>query len=150
MMSPIRTAPGPLRLKSPTQKASSAPTGKLAEAVIGQLRREILSGALAGGTPLAEIPTAERLNVSRVPVREALMALRQEGLLEFGPRGRARVRSLSAGDLLEIYYGRLPLELAAARLCAERRTDEDLAAMEANITACRRACTLAEISLLDI
>src|SRR5205823_2786617 len=88
--------------------------------------------------------------VSRVPVREAMLVLEQEGLLVFGPRGRARVRSLSPGDHLEIYYARLPLEKAAARLAAERRTPDDLNAMQANIAATRRARTLAEVSVLDL
>jgi DNA-binding GntR family transcriptional regulator len=122
----------------------------LAESVTGRLRREILSGALPPGAALAEIPTAERLGVSRVPVREALLVLDQEGLISFGPRGRARVRSLSPGDHVEIYHARLPLEKAAARLAAERRTEDDLTAMRANIAASRRARTLAEVSLLDL
>src|ERR1700693_5720133 len=97
----------------------------LAETVSARLRHEILSGELSPGAPVAEIPTAERLSVSRVPVREALLVLEQEGVLVFGARGRARVRSLSPGDHLEIYHGRLPLEKAAARLAAERGTEED-------------------------
>jgi DNA-binding GntR family transcriptional regulator len=118
--------------------------------VTGRLRREILSGELPSGAPLAEIPTAERLGVSRVPVREALLVLDQEGLISFGPRGRARVRSLSPGDHVEIYHARLPLEKAAARLAAERRTEEDLIAMRANIAATRQARTLADVSSLDL
>jgi DNA-binding GntR family transcriptional regulator len=132
--------------------AISFPTARatLAESVAGQLRREILSGELSPGAPVTEIATAERLGVSRVPVREAMLVLEQEGLLVFGPRGRARVRSLSPGDHLEIYHARLSLERAAARLAAERCTDEDFAALEANIAATRRARTLAEVSLLDL
>jgi DNA-binding GntR family transcriptional regulator len=122
----------------------------LAEIVTARLRQEILSGHIPPGAPVAEIPTAERLGVSRVPAREAILVLEQEGLLVFGTRGRARVRSLSAGDHLEIYHARLPLEKAAARLAAERRTEDDLTAMEANIAATRQAGTLAELSLLDL
>ena len=122
----------------------------LAETVAARLRHEILSGELPCGAPVAEIPTAERLGVSRVPVREAMRALNHEGLLVFGARGRAQVRSLSPGDHLEIYHARLPLEKQAARLAAERRTENDLAALEANIAATRRATTLAEVSLLDL
>jgi len=122
----------------------------LAETVTARLRGEILAGELPAGAPVAEIPTAERLSVSRVPVREAIRALEQEGLLVIGPRGRARVRSLSPGDHLEIYHARLPLEKAAAQLAAERRTEGDLQAMAANIAATRQARTLAEVSLLDL
>jgi DNA-binding GntR family transcriptional regulator len=57
---------------------------------------------------------------------------------------------LSPGDHLEIYHARLPLEKEAARLAAERRTEEELAAMQANIAATRQAQTLAEVSLLDL
>jgi DNA-binding GntR family transcriptional regulator len=132
--------------------ALSSPKSRitLAESVADQLRREIISGELSASAPVVEIPTAARLGVSRVPVREAMLVLEKEGLLVFGPRGRAHVRSLSPGDHLEIYHARLPLEKAAARLAAERCTEEDLAAMEANIAATREARTLAEVSLLDL
>ncbi|HEY3899877.1 MAG TPA: GntR family transcriptional regulator [Chthoniobacter sp.] len=122
----------------------------LADFVTDQLRREIISGEHPPGAPVVEIPTASRLGVSRVPVREAMLVLEQEGLLVFGPRGRAQVRSLSPGDHLEIFHARLPLEKAAARLAAERHVEEDFAPMEANIAATRRARTLAEVSLLDL
>ena len=137
-------------MQAPPPTSFSPAGANLAETVTARLRREILSGELPPGAPLAEIPTAGRLGVSRVPVREALLVLDQEGLLEFGPRGRARVRSLSPGDHMEIYHARLPLEKAAARLAAERRTEEDLTAMRANIAATREAGTLAEVSLLDL
>jgi len=132
------------------RKSRSQPRPNLAEIVVARLRREILSGQLASGTPVAEIPTAQRLEVSRVPVREALLVLEQEGLLVFGERGRAHVRTLSPGDYLELYHGRLPLEKAAARLVAGRGTEEDFAAMEANIAATRKARTMAEVSELDL
>jgi DNA-binding GntR family transcriptional regulator len=137
-------------MQMPTMPPAPPATVNLAETVTSRLRNDILSGELPPGAPVAEIPTAERLGVSRVPVREALLVLEQEGLLEFGPRGRARVRTLSPGDHIEIYHARLPLEKAAARLAAERRTEDDLAAMRANIAATRQARTLAEVSLLDL
>jgi DNA-binding GntR family transcriptional regulator len=129
---------------------SAVPAPTLAESVAGHLRREILSGELPADAPVAEIPTANRLGVSRVPVREAMLVLEQEGLLVFGLRGRARVRSLSAADYREIYHARAPLEKAAARLAAERHTDDDLRALEANLEATRRARTLAEVTELDL
>jgi DNA-binding GntR family transcriptional regulator len=136
----------PVSLASPLSSARPS----LAETVATRLRGEILSGELSPDAPVAEIPTAERLGVSRVPVREAMRVLHYEGLLVFGPRHRARVKSLSPGDHLEIYHARLPLEKAAARLAAERRSEADLGALEANIAATRRARTLAEVSLLDL
>jgi len=134
----------------PLDTHSQPANATLAEMVTARLRREILSGALPPDAPITEIPTAERLKVSRVPVREAMLVLEQEGLLVFGLRGRARVRALSPVDRLEMFHARLPLEKAAARLAAERRTEEDLAALEANIATMRRARTLADVSLLDL
>src|ERR1700727_2221035 len=120
-------------MQDPSSHHFPPPANPLAESRTVRWREEIPSGALPPGAALAESPTAERLGVSRVPVREALLVLDQEGLITFGPRGRARVRTLSPGDHVEIYHARLPLEKAAARLAAERRTEEDLAAMRANI-----------------
>ena len=68
----------------------------LGDGVARRLREEIISGNLLPGAMLAEIPTAERLGVSRVPVREALLVLERDGLLVFDERGRCRVRTLTA------------------------------------------------------
>lgn len=57
-----------------------------------QLRELILSGELAGGSRIAELSMAEKLGVSRTPVRAALSRLEQEGLLEALPSGGYAVR----------------------------------------------------------
>lgn len=121
-----------------------------AEEVADQLREEIISGQLGGGAVLAEIPTSERLAVSRVPVREATLVLEREGLLVFDGRGRCRVRSLTARDLNEIYDVRLMLERECFRLAAVRRTAQQLRDMDANIEHMASARTLAHVTLLDI
>jgi len=111
----------------------------LGDGVAGQLREEIISGDLPPGAMLAEIPTAERLGVSRVPVREALLVLERDGLLVFDERGRCRVRTLTTRDLEEIYDARLLLERESFRLAAVRHTAAQISAMQRNIVQMEKA-----------
>lgn len=122
----------------------------LAEVVANQLREEVISGQLPGGSMLAEIPTAERLGVSRVPVREATLVLERDGLVVFEGRGRCRVRTLTTQDFYEIYGVRLLLEVEAIRLAAANHTAEDLIALEANIQQMSKARSLPRMTLIDI
>ena len=88
--------------------------------VVATLRQRIISGELAAGTRLAEIPVAEALGVSRTPVRLAFRTLEQEGLLEkTGKRGLV-VRSISDADVRCGIEVRGVLEGLAARHMAER------------------------------
>lgn len=87
--------------------------------VYGRLRDEIRSGVLLPGSRLRETEIADRLEVSRTPVREALKRLESEGLVVFSqPRGLT-VTELSAAQVLELYAMREILEGAAARFAAE-------------------------------
>ena len=127
-----------------------SPRKTLGGEVADRLREEIITGRLAAGSVLAEIPTAERLGVSRVPVREATLVLERDGLLVFDERGRCRVRSLDDRDFEEIYEIRLLLECEVFRLAAIRRTDAQIALLERNISQMERAKSIAKVSLLDI
>ena len=122
----------------------------LVDQVMVQLRDEMIAGKLAPGTMVAEIPTAVRLGVSRVPVREATRALERDGLLVFEPSGRCRVRELTARDFGEIYGIRLLLEVEAFRLAARSHTAEDVERLAANIAKMERARSLAQVTVLDI
>lgn len=103
---------------------------RTSEGVARVLRAEIFSGALKAGDPLRERALAERLQVSRTPVREALFILQSEGLVDLSPNRGATVRTLSTDDLLEIYRIRCLLEAHAAELAAEGATPEQIDAME--------------------
>jgi DNA-binding GntR family transcriptional regulator len=59
---------------------------RLGDAAYDALRRSIVRGEIASGAVLAEAKVAQRLGVSKTPVREALRRLREEGLLEVGPK----------------------------------------------------------------
>ena len=120
-----RSAPARPRAKGATTnrdggKSESSQSSSLrGEFVYTQLRAEIRNGTLTPGSRLRETEIAERLEVSRTPVREALKRLESEGLAVFSqPRGMT-VTELSAGQVLELYAMREILEGAAARFAAE-------------------------------
>lgn len=80
------------------------------EAVLSELRREIATGQLVPGSALPQAAIADRLGVSRVPVREALKILEGEGHVSYAPRRGYTVTTLDVGELLEIYEIRALLE----------------------------------------
>ncbi len=116
---------------------------------VSQLRKQILDGVVAPGDLLAELAVGKRLGVSRVPVREALITLEREGLVEFSPTGRAYVKDLSVSDFEELYVLRLALEPLAAKLAA-RALRHNASALEKNIEATRHATDLLEVTHLDL
>jgi GntR family transcriptional regulator, rspAB operon transcriptional repressor len=89
-----------------------------------RLRDEIVSWALPASHPLNEVELAARLGVSRTPVREALMRLSHEGLVESLPGKGWMVTQLSLRDVVELFQVREALEALAARLCAEQGRTE--------------------------
>lgn len=98
----------------------------LRETVRDTLRTRIFEGHYAPGTRLVERDLAAEFSVSRLPVREALRMLRQEGLIsDRGARG-AEVSSLSPKDVEDLFDVRQSLEVLACRLAAKRATRDDL------------------------
>lgn len=99
---------------------------RAAEAAYGVIRAGILSGEFARGQRLREEELAERVGVSRTPVREALRRLDAEGLIDFTPNRGARVTAWSERELEDLYEARALLEGYGARLAAMRITGEEL------------------------
>lgn len=128
----------------------SPPRRNLAAEAVASLRQEILSGKLPPGQTIAEPSLAKRLGLSRVPVREALIELERDGLLQFESTGRTRVRTLDESDLKEIIETRVVLESAAVRRVAAIWNKTDTQWMESNIAEQMEASTLAELSRLDV
>lgn len=91
-----------------------------------QLREAILTGALEPGARLRAEALAERLRSSRTPVREALLLLAQEGLVEIEPRRGATVRTFDAVDVSDLYEVRALIEPHAAALAARRITGPEI------------------------
>jgi len=97
---------------------------RASDAAYNRLREEILHWRLLPGTSLSEIDLAERLGVSRTPLRAALARLALEGLVDTS-RGRTGVVSeVSATSITELFEVREALETQAARLAARRRDPE--------------------------
>ncbi|MGD8913135.1 MAG: GntR family transcriptional regulator [Candidatus Thiodiazotropha sp.] len=99
---------------------------KLTDQVVLRMREMILRGELPGGQRVAEIPIAKQLGVSRTPIREALMLLAQEGLLEMAGRRGFRVVEFGAKEIEDAIDLRGILEGTAARLVAEAGPDNEL------------------------
>ncbi|MFW6286347.1 MAG: GntR family transcriptional regulator [Candidatus Sumerlaeota bacterium] len=98
--------------------------------VYGALREEILSGHIEMGARLKLSDLAKRFNISAIPVREALSQLESEGLVEIRPHAGARVTSVDADTVSEIFEIMEALEVIAARRAVGRLTDEDLELLE--------------------
>ena len=88
--------------------------------VLGELRQMIAVGELTPGQPLRQDVLAERLGVSRVPLREALNTLQSEGQVDYEPHRGYRVATLSLADMLEVYRIRELLETEAVRATVAR------------------------------
>ncbi|WP_286217011.1 GntR family transcriptional regulator [Paraoerskovia sediminicola] len=101
-----------------------------ARLVYEHLRAEIVAGDLAPGERLTEPVLAERLGVSRTPVREALRLLQAEDLVEQQATGGMCVAPLDAGDLGRVYDVRSRLEGLLARDACLRATAADVAELE--------------------
>lgn len=99
------------------------PAGRIVDSVHAALRAAILDGSLAPGQPLSVPELSRQLDVSRSPVREAVLALVSDGLAVEQPRRGAAVAAVEPRDLLEIHEAREGVEAQAARLCAERAGD---------------------------
>ncbi|WP_063793479.1 GntR family transcriptional regulator [Streptomyces hirsutus] len=91
-----------------------------------RIRRSILDGQSPPGTVLIPTGLSTQFNVSRTPVREALIRLEQEGLVTRATRGYV-VRTRTPQEILEICEARIALESTAAQAAATRRTELDLA-----------------------
>lgn len=102
----------------------------LREVVFYTLRRQILKGELKPGERLMEIALANRLGVSRTPVREAIRKLENEGLVIMLPRRGAHVAEITRQELNDVLEIRSSLEeLAIVRAC-ENMTDADMEALK--------------------
>jgi DNA-binding GntR family transcriptional regulator len=97
------------------------------------LRQAILSGELRPGQTIGEEDLGKQLGVSRTPIREALVLLKSQGLVETPPNKPAAVRSFTSDDLYEMHSLRAVLEGYAARTAAPNLTDRQLDALNRSV-----------------
>lgn len=98
----------------------------LRDVVFNTLRQAILKGELKPGERLMEIALAERLGVSRTPIREAMRKLEQEGLVVMIPRRGAQVASITEKDLNDVLEVRIALENMAVEKACSRMTEDSI------------------------
>ena len=98
----------------------------LRDLVFNTLRQAILKGELKPGERLMEIQLAEKLGVSRTPIREAIRKLELEGLVLMIPRRGAEVAKISHKSLQDVLEVRGALEELATDLACQRITEEQL------------------------
>ena len=115
----------------------AAGTPALAALAADRLRDMITRGALRPGERLKEVELANGMQVSRGPIREAISILASEGLLEIRRHRGARVITMTATDIEEVYSLRLAIERLAMQRAATRMTPEILDAMDAVIEQMR-------------
>src|ERR1700733_15811913 len=113
---------------------STAPHGvaptTLRAHVVKMLSEGILSGKYKPGDRLNESQIARELNISRIPVREALSQLQEQGLVQNRERRGMFVTHITTEEVLQITSLRIVLETEALRLAQKRMTPEILAALE--------------------
>jgi DNA-binding GntR family transcriptional regulator len=111
----------------------------LADFVTDRIADEIVSGGLPAGSRLTEMALAERLGVSRSPIREALRNLSREGLVDLIPRRGAQVAGVSSADAVRLYECRMLLEPEACRDAVAALTDADILTLQALLGEMRSA-----------
>ncbi|KPF67598.1 hypothetical protein IP69_12875 [Bosea sp. AAP35] len=103
-------------------------------AAVMELRRRILSGAVAAGEALRQDALAREFGISRIPIREAFHQLAAEGLVTLHPHRGAVVTALSALDIAELFDLRAMLEPDLIRRAVPRLTASDFAQAETLLT----------------
>lgn len=130
----------------------------LRDVVFNTLRQEILTGKLKPGERLMEIHLANKLGVSRTPIREAIRKLELEGLVIMIPRRGAEVAQISWKSLKDVLEVRSALDALAIELACERMGQEELESLykacesfeEATKTKDTRKIAEADVALHDI
>lgn len=130
----------------------------LRDVVFNTLRQAILTGELKPGERLMEIHLANKLGVSRTPIREAIRKLELEGLVTMIPRRGAEVAQITEKSLQDVLEVRRSLDALCAELACERISEAQIAALEAACKAFEeatqtknaRAIAAADVELHDI
>ncbi len=117
----------------------------LRDVVFKTIRQAILTGELQPGERLMEIHLAQKLGVSRTPIREAIRQLELEGLVVMVPRRGAQVAHITEKSMSDVLEVRLALDELAVELACERITDEEIESLKEACTAFEEAVDSADI-----
>jgi DNA-binding GntR family transcriptional regulator len=127
------------KLESINQKRWENRAMKISDTLRERIEEQIATGALQPGSSLDEATLVEQYGVSRTPVREALIQLAAEGLIEIRPRRGAVVTAIGPTRLSEMFEVMAELEAMCARLAARRMTNAERRALLCAHEACEAA-----------
>lgn len=139
-------------MTSPTMHRLLIRPKSLTDLAHDSIRQLIVGGELAMGAQLSEATLAAQLGISKTPVREALLRLRVDGLIDIQPQRGTFVFSLTPRQVEEICAFREVVELTAVKLAMEGRRAELLKALQANVremTLARKTRNWTAIRQLD-
>ena len=125
----------------------------LRDVVFHTLREAILKGDLKPGERLMELQLAEKLGVSRTPIREAIRMLEQEGFAVTIPRRGAEVAKMTLKDMEDVLEIREALDELAVRIACEKITDEqlkNLIRVKGEFEECTRTGEVRKIAEADV
>jgi DNA-binding GntR family transcriptional regulator len=114
-------------------------TRSMPDEIVIHIRNAIISGELDFGEHLTEQEIAEQMRVSRIPIREALRQLEQEGLVVRIPNRGCFVVDFTEQDVTEVFTLRATLEIMAVEMATPHLTPDDIAALQDIIDAQRQA-----------
>lgn len=117
-------------MKEPDFKVSMNEYLPLRDVVFNTLRQAILRGELKPGERLMEVQLANKLGVSRTPIREAIRKLELEGLVLMIPRRGAEVAKITEKSLRDVLEVRGALEKLAVELACDKITEEEFAELK--------------------
>ena len=127
-------------MKEPNFEVSMNEYLPLRDVVFNTLRQAILRGELKPGERLMEIQLANKLGVSRTPIREAIRKLELEGLVLMIPRKGAEVAEITEKSLRDVLEVRRALEELAVELVCEKITDEQIQELKDAAASFRIPC----------
>ena len=113
------------------------------------LKHAIVTGEIPAGERIVETDYAERLHISRTPLREALRKLERDGLVEYVLRRGVVVRAFTIEDVDEIYTIRNALEMLTLPAIIERATPEDIASLRAKLHEMDKVMAMDDIEKLS-
>lgn len=114
--------------------------------IVTRIREKILAGEYAPGAPLLQDSIAAEFGVSKIPVREALVQLRADGLVDIFAHRGFQVRPLSAGEVTEVFSLRLAIEPDAVGRGAKLARADDITMAKSALAVLNASLALGELS----
>lgn len=122
-------------IEQPQSVITATDTSRWPDSLVGNIARDIaadiVTGRLRAGHDLNSVELARRFDTSRTPVREALLLLEKEGLIEIEAHRRPRVKRWTWPEICELYEVRATLNALVAELIVANATEEQLATLDA-------------------